>query len=1322
MNKYNYTNPFSYKLIYIFRINDDQHSGILKVGDTSINYAGSPDDLTPSCELLNKAAKERINQYTRTAGIKYELLYTELAFYKGSDGKNYAFIDKKLHKVLTNSGIQKVELYGAQEWFKTDLETVKNAIAALKAGRKSLSSTEISEDKSPIVLRPSQIEAVEKTVKYFKRKSNKQFLWNAKMRFGKTLAAMEVAKRLNFAKTLILTHRPAVSEGWFDDFKKVFYDVKWYYGSNSHEGIDSLLKRGENFIYFKSIQDLRGSAEVGGKFAKNQDIFKTDWDFLIIDEAHEGTRTNLGKDVLDSLKSGANTKVLFLSGTPFNLVSDFKEDETYSWTYVDEQRAKQEWFETHLGDSNPYGDLPSMKIYTFELSKQFRNFQDSDKAFNFREFFRVWTGDALRDGKNVSSSEIGHFVHEKDVRHFLDLISHKSDGSMYPFATEEFRGYFNHTLWMVPGVREAKALSALLKEHEIFRHFEIANVAGDGDEEQNEDDALKVVRNAIDNNQYTITLSCGKLTTGVTVKEWTAVLMLAGAYSTSAMGYLQTIFRVQSPAIIDGRQKEICYVFDFAPDRTLKMMADAVNMSTKAGKTDGGQKKAMGKLLNFCPIISIDGTNMREYDVDQMLTQLKRAYIDKVSQNGFDDAHIYNYNIGAFSEKDKEFIKHLSAIVKASNQSKAPSDIPINDLGFDNEEHEKDDTQPESNSQTQKSEENKKREEERKRRRTLISNLRAISIRIPLLVYGADIPFKQDINIDNLTDIVDDVSWEEFMPKGLTKEDFKRCKKFYDETIFVGAGRAIRNRIKDAEKLPVMERVKEIAEIFGTFRNPDKETVLTPWRVVNMHLGNCLGGFNFFDEDFKHTLETPRCIDHGKISEESVWNTDAKILEVNSKTGLYPLYMAYSIFTARRQKKPEVSDEQHWADTLKENIFVLCKTPMAVSITRRTLAGFKNLQVNVKYRKDLVKDAQEENSREKLAREIQSGKNFWKINEDKDMKFDAIVGNPPYQDSSINNHSSSIYHLFLELAYNISDIGTLITPGRFLFGVGDTPKEWNKKILNDPRITVIYYASKSQDVFQNVDIKGGIAITLCDAKRKPGPILFFTAYEQLKTILKKVISKDFRSISKHVYTPATYKLSKLAFDENAWLNKAVGKEKRLRTNIFEKAPKLFLDTKPCEDDYMGIWGLENGNNRTIKYILKKYIDNNVNKDKYKVIVPKANGTGAIGEILSTPVIGTPVIGHTETFISVGAFDSEYEATALYKYICTKFARAMLGIRKVTQDNLPDTWEYVPIQNFTEYSDINWNESIESIDQQLYKKYALTDEEIDFIETMIKPMK
>ena len=1320
MNKYNYTNPFSYKLIYIFRINDDQHSGILKVGDTSIDYAGSPDDLTPSCELLNKAAKERINQYTRTAGIKYELLYTELAFYKGSDGKNYAFIDKKLHKVLTNSGIQKVELYGAQEWFKTDLETVKNAIAALKAGRKSLSSTEISEDKSPIVLRPSQIEAVEKTVKYFKKKSNKQFLWNAKMRFGKTLAAMEVAKRLNFAKTLILTHRPAVSEGWFDDFKKIFYDVKWYYGSNSHEGIDSLLTRGENFIYFKSIQDLRGSAEVGGKFAKNQDIFKTDWDFLIIDEAHEGTRTNLGKDVLDSLKSGANTKVLFLSGTPFNLVSDFKEDETYSWTYVDEQRAKQEWFETHLGDSNPYGDLPSMKIYTFELSKQFRNFQDSDKAFNFREFFRVWTGDALRDGKNVSGSEIGHFVHEKDVRHFLDLISHKSDGSMYPFATEEFRGYFNHTLWMVPGVREAKALSALLKEHEIFRHFEIANVAGDGDEEQNEDDALKVVRNAIDNNQYTITLSCGKLTTGVTVKEWTAVLMLAGAYSTSAMGYLQTIFRVQSPAIIDGRQKEICYVFDFAPDRTLKMMADAVNMSTKAGKTDGGQKKAMGKLLNFCPIISIDGTNMREYDVDQMLTQLKRAYIDKVSQNGFDDAHIYNYNIGAFTEKDKEFIKHLSAIVKASNQSKAPSDIPINDLGFDNEEHEKDDTQPKSDSQTQKSEENKKRKEERERRRTLISNLRAISIRIPLLVYGADIPFEQDINIDNLTDIVDDVSWEEFMPKGLTKEDFKRCKKFYDETIFVGAGRAIRNRIKDAEKLPVMERVKEIAEIFGTFRNPDKETVLTPWRVVNMHLGNCLGGFNFFDEDFKHTLETPRCIDHGKVSEETVWNTAAKILEVNSKTGLYPLYMAYSIFTARRQKKPEVSDEQHWADTLKDNIFVLCKTPMAVSITRRTLAGFKNLQVNAKYRKDLVKDAQEESSREKLASEIQSGKNFWKINEDNIMKFDAIVGNPPYQENiSTENDNKSLakqlFPSFIELGIDMkSKYFSLITPSRWFSGNAQDSSfiKLRNFLKQKPHFTDIYHYANENDIFKKIYISGGINYFLYSSEYT-GNVNF---YECTQTHMDKSNRPLFEDGLEIVLSMNKFvDILKKVKNHKDFISMTTMTQGRNAFGIVGKESELLPITKHL---YFENAIAVRCAHEKIRYIERVKVKKGLKLiDKWKIFISKGNGGAGIlnmekpVSIIGKPYIGAPGSICTDSLIPIGCFETKEEASNLSRYLQTKFVRFLIGILKISQNIYQNVYTFVPVQDFKK----SWT------DDELFEKYRITEDEKTCINSMIRPM-
>ena len=1324
---HNYRSPYSYKLIYIFRINDADHKGALKIGEATINYSGNPKDLTPSCKLLKDAANSRIHQYTNTAGITPELLYTELAYYVDKKDNKKAFNDKRVHKVLTNSGIKQAKLANSKEWFHTDLQTAKNAIAAVKAEKASLTGKQISTGRDPIIFRPSQEEAITKTVKRFSSKANKKMLWNAKMRFGKTLAAFEVVKRLGYKKTLILTHRPVVSKGWFEDYGLIFGDTNnWRYGQKNGQTIKELIKSKDHFIYFASIQDLRGSSAVGGKFDKNDEVFNTAWDMLIVDEAHEGTKTELAQEVFAQVQ-GNDTKVLQLSGTPFNLITDYTDEETYTWDYTAEQEAKANWARLNACDSNPYEDLPSMQIYTFDLAKQFERFQDSEKSFNFREFFRVWTGDPMRDGKQKPSNvEVGSFVYEADVNAFLNLISKKSNDSNYPFANEEFRNYFNHTLWMVPGVKEAKALSALLKVHPVFSSFNIANVAGDGDEEQPEDDAMKLVEDAIGKNpdeNYSITLSCGKLTTGVSVKPWTAVLMLAGSYSTSAAGYLQTIFRVQTPAIINGRMKEVCYVFDFAPDRTLKMMSDAVNLSTKAGRSTEKSRKAMTKLLNFCPIIAVDGTGMREYKVDKLLEQLKRVYIDKVSENGFDDTRLYNFNVPELSAEDKRMLEHLHNVVKASNQSKKAQDVTVNDQGFDGEEHEPvegDEKKGKQKKELTPEEIARRKEilEERKRRATLISNLRGISIRIPLLIYGANIPYEKDITIDNFTKLVDDVSWEEFMPKGFTKANFNYFTKFYDPEIFIGAGRRIRQRVMDAENLPIVERVQEIAKIFATFRNPDKETVLTPWRVVNMHMSDTLGGYDFYDEKHEELLDMPRIVDHGDVTVETLWNTKAKILEINSKTGLYPLFVAYSVFCARRQQKQNKSQESLWEETLRENIFVICKTPMAEYITKRTLAGYKNIQVNAKYYEDLLKHATEDS--EKLVKTIRNGKKFWKVGEE-NMKFDAVVGNPPYQDSQVNNHNPPVYHLFLDLAYNIAPIGSLITPGRFLFGAGDTPKEWNKKFLTDERLKVVYYTPKSQDVFQNVDIKGGVTITMCNAKKKPGPIGCFTAHSELNSILKKVLNVDFKPLSDIVYTPATYKLNKLAFEKNDWLSKAVGKEKRLRTNIFEKAPKLFKDSEPNKGEYLGVWGLLPGNKRALKWIKSEYIEENVNKAKYKVLVPAANGSGAIGEVLSTPVIGQPVIGHTETFISIGAFKTRAEASALYKYVCSKFLRALLGTLKVTQHNLSDTWSNIPLLDFTKESDIDWSTSIPDIDKQLYKKYNLTKEEIDFIESMIKPM-
>ena len=396
--------------------------------------------LAPNSKALNESAKKRINQYTQTAGIAYDLLYTELTIYNSKYGL-CSFNDKEVHSVLERSGIKK-KIFDtenkANEWFITDLETVKRAIIAVKEGRESLSSAEVSHDKSPIVFRPEQREAIEKTKKQFKK--GNQMLWNAKMRFGKTLSALQEVKDMDFSRTLILTHRPVVDSGWFEDFGKIFYDRRDFaYGSknngDSHTSLETRAKQGQcKYVYFASMQDLRGSELVGGNFDKNNEVFATAWDCIIVDEAHEGTQTDLGKAVMQELTKD-KTKILRLSGTPFNLLDDFKEDEIYTWDYVMEQRAKASWDELHFGDPNPYASLPTMNIYTYDLGRLLNEFVDEDVAFNFREFFRV--------------NDNGTFVHDKDVSAFLNLITKEDRESCYPFANEEYRNIFRHTLWMI---------------------------------------------------------------------------------------------------------------------------------------------------------------------------------------------------------------------------------------------------------------------------------------------------------------------------------------------------------------------------------------------------------------------------------------------------------------------------------------------------------------------------------------------------------------------------------------------------------------------------------------------------------------------------------------------------------------------------------------------------------------------------------------------------------------------------------------------------------------------------------------------------------
>ena len=1310
------------RLIYVFAIADKQHEGSLKIGETTLG-----DDigtaLPPSnSEILNQAAKARIDQYTKTAGISYELLHTELTFYIRG-GQICSFNDKQVHNVLERSGVKRKEFKGATEWYSCDLETVKRAITAIKEGKESLAAGEVTHTENPIILRPEQKNAVERTLKQF-RKGN-QMLWNAKMRFGKTLCALRVAKEMGAVRTIIITHRPVVDASWFEDFGKTFYDrPEWHYGSHnkgeSFASLQRLASQGKKYVYFASMQDMRGSKEVGGKFDKNNEVFSTAWDLVIVDEAHEGTQTELGKAVLEQL-IGKNTKTLRLSGTPFNLLDDHKEEEVFTWDYVMEQQAKTDWEINHLGDVNPYASLPAIHIYTYDLGRLMSAYSDEEKAFNFREFFRT--------------REDGGFVHEKDIDHFLKLLTTDDEDSLYPYSNDKFRQIFRHTLWILPGVKAAKALSRKLAEHPVFGLFNVVNVAGDGDDEEESRDALELVNKAIgedSDESYTITLSCGRLTTGVSVRPWTGVFMMAGSYSTSAAGYMQTIFRVQTPYTHNGRMKTDCYAFDFAPDRTLRVLAEAAKVSHKAGKQTEGDRKILGDFLNFCPIIAIDGGQMKKYKVETMLAQLKRAQIEKVVQDGFENGALYNDELLKLTEVELKEFDDLKGIIGKTKAMPKPGDIDINRQGLTNEQYAEKE-QLEKKEKKDLTPEEKKRLDELKakgdQRREAISILRGISIRMPLMLYGAEmVDEDKELTIDNFANLVDNQSWEEFMPRGVTKQVFRRFKRYYDPDIFREAGKRIREMARMADKFTIEERIARLASIFATFRNPDKETVLTPWRVVNMHLGDSLGGYCFMNEDFTSPLDTPRYIEHKGITSE-VFHPRSVILEINSKSGLYPLYAAYNIYRTRIEEARERYGEINrttalmlWDRSLEENIFVVCKTPMARYITMRTLRGFRKTKVHAEYYPDLIESITTQP--ESVVNMLRSGKRFWKINNDENMKIDAIIGNPPYQVVvEGNGRSKPVYHLFMDLACQISQRVSLITPARYLFNAGFTPTDWNSKMLNDEHFKIVNYKANSTEVFPSVDIKGGVAVMYRDSTQKFGKIGVFKAFPELNQIASKVEKLHEKSLVEIVYAESSYRFDTSKPEIERLVSDRLNGDKKIISNIFDKLPDLF--TEEQRPGTIGFYGRTKGG-RCFRYADRKLFEKHPNLDKYKVIVPESNGSGAIGEVLSTPLIGEPLIGEpligvTQTFLTIGAFDTRAEAEACLKYVKTKFARTMLGLLKATQHNPKETWRLVPLQDFTDRSDIDWSQSVADIDRQLYRKYKLGEKEIAFIEEKVRAM-
>ena len=1301
-------------------------------------------------------------------------------------------------------------------------------------------------DDDVIVFRQEQEDAIDKALNHFcsskGRGANKvytpleefrKFLWNAKMRFGKTLCALELARRMGVKRTLIVTHRPVVDDGWKEDFHKIFHDTNYSYATRTDDessgdfyALNRKVTQGKGgLVFFVSMQFLRLSELLNDKTqAKNKaksgissnenerlkaEILKTDWDLVVVDEAHEGTRTALGMRVIDEFLKKKTTKMLHLSGTPFNLYEDFKENEIFTWDYISEQQAKRDWPIQHPNEPNPYAELPQMKMFTYDITNNIQDVLDHNGIFTFSEFFRTWSGNPKKDGASMPDGAFGKFVHETEVKQFLDLLCTKDDENNFPFATDEYRRQFRHTLWVVSHIDEAKALTELLRKHPKFKEprFKVINVAGRGDIDEQMENALDEVKKAIGENPErtaTITISCGRLTTGVTVKPWTAVLYLKGG--DRAPTYMQTIFRVQSPyKTKDGQMKTSCYVFDFLPDRTLKIVAETSKFSSmakaKAAKKAEGEeddltqeqrdKETVKDFVELCPLISMDGGKMSPMEVGDIYKQLESVFIDRLISKGFDDPCLYVQdelnkidpeilnNIGAnggqapderrqeakktvdlshMTEEQRreweENIRRKKAAVAAKASKKAEKDEEFRKKWESwTEEQRQEYLQQEAEKAARREEAKKQREEFKKR----ITNIRGIALRIPLLMYGgADAgDTTEDLTVDNFTRKIKDESWAEFMPKGISKADFNQIKRCFNATRFEEAGKRYRAMTREADFMHIGERIERIIEIFDSFRNPDKETVLTPWRVVNMHMSDTLGGYCFFNERFDGPNEIfvegtegrlfdivntsePRFVDHGEVTTKAFGKIKkgqgiaSHILEINSKTGLYPLYVAYSMYRKLLAHYDEmglldnpidnlsVNEEQTiWDDVVANNIFVITNTPMAAHITLRTLMGFRepSKKLNIKSDK-LIERAKSEP--EALIKSIKT-LGYWNGTTSKTMiDFDAVVGNPPYQLTVAKKETDNgqkavvnIFHYFQIIADKLKPHYTsLIYPaGRWIHRSGKGLAEFGLAQINDVHLKIVEFFPDSGFIFNDAGIADGVSIVMKDFSKKVGGFLYRYSLGkplELANPGEKLIPLNPSDIVIVKALETTVASQKIAFLHDAILPRSLFS---IESDFVERNPHLVRpysdgdvfnpakEIKLFTNDKAGKAGRASWfvADRSVIKTGKEHLD------KWKVVVSSANAGGQKRSNQIALLDNHSAFGRSR--VALKTFNTEREAQNFLAYAKSELIRFAFLL---TDESLTSLAKLVP--DIKDYSDNNgFIDFNGDINQQLYKLFGIEDQ-------------
>ena len=607
----------------------------------------------------------RIKQQTHTADVKWNLEWKGNATF--DDGSGETFTDKDFHAYLRKSGVEQ-EVGKNNEWFHISGPDSKQMFRDFREDHGILKTTKTV---IQYALREEQQSAVTMTVNYQASHQNGEFLWNAKPRFGKTLSVYDFVKQIGAEKVLIVTNRPAIANSWFSDYERFLGSESGYLFVSEVDALKgkrgvltreeytkSLVKEDHKCIEFVSLQDMKGSIHFGGQYNKLGEVSNMEWDILVIDEAHEGVDTYKTDVAFDRIK---RKFTLHLSGTPFKALANnkFADDAIYNWTYADEQKKKRDW-DSSSEEENPYATLPRLNLYTYQMSEIIKDElqqgieiegETEEYAFDLNEFF------AVANGK---------FIRESSVDKFLDALTRQTK---YPFSTNELREELRHTFWLLDRVDSAKALAKKLREHPVFKEYEIVLAAGDGKLDDNEETMKsydKVVA-AIASHDRTITLSVGQLTTGITIPEWTAVLMLSNMRSPAL--YMQAAFRAQNPCLFkvgtSFKRKENAYVFDFDPARTLtifEQFANNLNPNTaKGGGTAEERKENVRELLNFFPVIGEDEQGeLVELDAEKVLTIPRKIRSVEVVKRGFMSNFLFQ-NISNIFGAPKEVIDIITS-------------------------------------------------------------------------------------------------------------------------------------------------------------------------------------------------------------------------------------------------------------------------------------------------------------------------------------------------------------------------------------------------------------------------------------------------------------------------------------------------------------------------------------------------------------------------------------------------------------------------------------------------------------------------------------